>query len=520
PFASNILSSKEVYLDSTITQLVDSLKHHIQFSPLLLIVEGEYGSGKTTLFRYLSQSEITNIKLLPIQAEASDTLIQIQHKMSFHLQDLGAANYLDDNLKQLKTFDTMPVLIIDDAHTLSDIIFQELLRYKSQLHQDKEIDLKILLLANPGMAETIEKISDLGHNQLYVQSMPVFNEKQILNFCQHRLLVSGYSGQPVLDNNNAQQILKKSKGLPLLILESASRIIEKNLKKKSRPDFSIKKLALPAIALIIIFIGLGIYLFKPAPSTKMPIADYAVPEPPQAQHEQPQTLLQQPEPTETVESASQKPEPALAPTDTEELTISVTDSITADSPEQPDEPAIPDSPAQPAAPAETRTTQTLIASSTPTKEIIKHKTVSEPAKTIISDNVQKKPVAKIPPSTTKKPDIISSPSIHPALTELTKMGIHDHQWLLQQNSSHWTLQILGAREPQTLLKFAKQHKLADDSAWYETQLSGKPWYIIVHRFYTDKEIARSSIGRLSTELKQAKPWVKNLGTIQKSIKAK
>ena len=108
PFANTVLSYKETYTDPALTKIIDSIKHHFQFSPLLLIIEGEYGSGKTTLFRHLSQSEITNIKLLPAQAEAADTLMQIQHKMSFHLEDIGSANHLDDNLKQLTTFDSIP----------------------------------------------------------------------------------------------------------------------------------------------------------------------------------------------------------------------------------------------------------------------------------------------------------------------------------------------------------------------------------------------------------------------------
>ena len=95
--------------------------------------------------------------------------------------------------------------------------------------------------------------------------------------------------------------------------------------------------------------------------------------------------------------------------------------------------------------------------------------------------------------------------------------MHDKNWLLKQNPDHWTLQILGARDPDTLLKFATLHKLGDDSAWFETELNGKPWYIIVHRFYTDKDIARASIARLPDSLKTSKPWVKSVASIHQAI---
>ena len=95
--------------------------------------------------------------------------------------------------------------------------------------------------------------------------------------------------------------------------------------------------------------------------------------------------------------------------------------------------------------------------------------------------------------------------------------MRDAGWLKQQAPSTWTLQVMGAREPSTLVKFISQNKLNAESAWYQTELSGKPWYVLVHRFYTDKDIARESIQHLPEALKNTKPWVKNLGSIQKSL---
>ncbi|MDH5471406.1 MAG: AAA family ATPase [Gammaproteobacteria bacterium] len=541
PFISAVLSDNEIYLDSVITQLIASLNHHMQFSPLLLIVEGPYGSGKTTLFRYISQSDITNIKLLPVHAEASDTLVQLQHKMSFHLQDLGDANHLDDNLKHLKTFDNIPVLVIDDAHTLSDTVLQELFRYKTLLQQEKEIELKILLIANPGMSETIEKISGLQHNQLYVQTMPVFTDKQILNFCQHRLLSAGYSGQPLLDKSNAQLILKKSNGIPGAILEIALKVIEKNLKKKTKSERSINKLLIPAAALLLISIGAGVFfLISTQPDSSEPVK-YTAPvmektkPAPLEPHTKPKAI------TQKAVARQQASEQDMANTEDETRTAPaleksepLTDSDALQSPEQPAQPETPDQPPSPSIPvipeppeepeiAVTTTplvsdnainlpdekTDTLVASTALT---------NEPKKTLKKAAELDQVITETKPVIKTKPAITSAPTSHPALSQLAALGMHDKNWLLKQNSGHWTLQVLGARDPDTLVNFARLHKLGEDSAWYETQLSGNPWYIIVYRFYTDKEIARKSIDRLPVGLRQAKPWVKNIGDIHKAIK--
>ena len=106
---------------------------------------------------------------------------------------------------------------------------------------------------------------------------------------------------------------------------------------------------------------------------------------------------------------------------------------------------------------------------------------------------------------------------HPALEKLAAMGLRDANWLRQQDKTNWTLQILGARDPETLLKFAQRHKLGDDTAWYKTWLKGKPWYVLVHRLYTDRDIARQSIARLPQDLQKSRPWVKSMASIHRVI---
>jgi len=85
PFANEILTEESFFNHQALTKISDSLSHQVQFSDLLLLVEGISGAGKTSLFRQFIQTEIANTKILAIQAEATDTLVQIQQKMSMHL---------------------------------------------------------------------------------------------------------------------------------------------------------------------------------------------------------------------------------------------------------------------------------------------------------------------------------------------------------------------------------------------------------------------------------------------------
>ena len=516
PFTPSILPPEAVYNHASLTQLKDTVKHHLQFSELLLIIEGNFGSGKTTFFRQLMQEEIPNTFLMPQQVEATDTLVQIQQKMSIHLREQGDANHLDDNLKNMQMFDQTPVLMIDDAHMLSDTTLQELIRYRQQLLNEKECSLKILLFANKGMAATIKHISDLEQSEMFVQDLPALNNKQIVPFIQHRLLSAGASQQPSFDDRTVEAIHKRTTGNPLQIMAQAVVQIEKLAGKKPRSAASLNKPVLLGGGLLVVAAVAAVYLYlfsAPDPDdVSLSIPQPVIPEPPAASTEPPQPAASpdlgdgampapemtapstdpmpaepQPEiePTDSSDAADSHILPGLAPTDPEHVSETENEPETAvvtpgSEPPAPPAPPAPKPAAAPPPPPEVKPAPA------PT---VTH--VTRPA----------------PASTTD-----------PAFAELADLGLRNSQWLLQQEPNSWTLQILGAREPDTLVKFARQHQLGSDTAWYVTDLKGKPWYVLVHRSYSQRDVARQAINRLPAALKKARPWAKSMASVQKAIK--
>jgi len=530
PFAAAILPTESIFSDATREQLIDTTKHHLQFSDLLLIIEGDIGSGKTTLFRQLLQSDIENLLLISIPASATDTLTQIQQSISVNLKDQGDANYLDDNLKRLQAFDQTPVLIIDDAHVLADTTIQELLRYQKQLETEKEVKLKILMLANKGMAKTIETITDIQHNQLYVQEMPSYTVKQIHAFLLQRLNAVNYQGEDYFNNDILERISKKSNGIPFQILEQGIIQLEKLAKKQSGSSSNLMKPSVLFAGLIIIILtGMIGYYFLHV-----------------------DTLLEQnagiQEPVESAPTEldlntlddtaiiSDPAEPPPAIEIKENLASEVTDNVT-DTPIDNNEAlttnignTIEDNKAITAIEADTTDINSKTDATSKAEETeIKNTAEAEPIK-LTEAPAEPIQLAEPPVEVEAKTEVIKAEpviekvktvEVKPLNTQLAKLnsfGIRDADWIMQQNAQNWTLQIMGARDPATLVKFATQHKLGQTSAWFKTELSGKPWYVLIHRLYTDKDIARQSIQRLPAGLKASKPWVKNMGAIQKSIK--
>lgn len=520
PFTPSILSPDAIYNHAALTQLKDTVKHHLQFSNLMLVIEGNYGSGKTTFFRQLMQEQIPNTFLMPQQAEATDTLAQVQQKMSIHLKEQGDANQLDENLKNMQMFDQTPVLMIDDAHMLSDTTLQELIRYIKQLQVEQEITLKLLLFANKGMAATIKHVSDVQQSEMFVHDLPALSEKQIQSFIHHRLSNAGASNPlPVLDEKVVQNISSRTSGNPLQVMGLAVNSFEKMAKKQPTGNtLAIGKSArLLGLILALAAAGAAAYLFLFSGGESDALVS-APPRPkPVIAPQQPPVVAPPAQQTQPVEA---EPEPMPVPeviepgTHTEPTTPEPTTDTLETPPEEPAEdsnllpnmaPADPESMSEPTPPPEPARPETPPVPPAPA-----------PAPVVKSG---KQPGFNIQPSRQPAAESAAEPApADPALSELTGLGLRDSQWLKQQNPNQWTLQILGARDPDTLIKFARQHRLGAETAWYRTDLKGLPWYVLVHRLYPTRDIARQAVGRLPVELQKGRPWVKSLSAVQKAIK--
>lgn len=508
PFANEILTEKSFFNTQSLTKISDSLTHQVQFSDLLLLVEGEHGSGKTSLFRQFIQSDIANTKSLSMQAEATDTLIQIQQKMSIHMQDLGDANHLNENLKSLQMFDQTPLIIMDNSHVLSDTTLQELFRYQQQLKQEDEVTLKILLFANAGMSDTLQKITDIQADQIYVQIMPELSPKQLDSFITHRLRSAGYSGEPLLTSNDIQQLLKKCNSTPLEIMNHVAPIIDKTIHDRLNPATPtwIKSLIVTAILLVIITGAYFYFLFdktESEPTDKHPLTTDPITE---------ATVNETTDVINVLES-----DETTAETNNIETDVEVTeDTLLTETLIKPTaiEAQLPENIATANTNTESINEETA-ANVTPQPQVIK-----EPEPTPV---VQKETVQKIAPvKVITKPEIkgVVKPveKKNPILLELDKMGLQDASWLNSQNSQNWTLQLLGARDPETLLKFAQRNKLSTNAAWYKTWLTSKPYYVMVYGSYNSRENARNAINGLPPSIRSLKPWVKSIKSVQQALK--
>jgi septal ring-binding cell division protein DamX len=100
--------------------------------------------------------------------------------------------------------------------------------------------------------------------------------------------------------------------------------------------------------------------------------------------------------------------------------------------------------------------------------------------------------------------------------------IHSEKWLLSQESSYYTIQLMGARKEVLLFNFVEKNQLLEQNevAFYQTTFKDKPWFQLLYGIYATKKDARSAADNLPPKIRKSSPWIRRLSGVQKTIRGK
>jgi DamX protein len=82
----------------------------------------------------------------------------------------------------------------------------------------------------------------------------------------------------------------------------------------------------------------------------------------------------------------------------------------------------------------------------------------------------------------------------------------DRDWFGNQPGDHFTIQILGAREPSTVRRFMRQLEDPAETRVLPTRHNGDPWYVVVTGSYAERQAASAAIEGLDASWRAHDPF--------------
>lgn len=93
----------------------------------------------------------------------------------------------------------------------------------------------------------------------------------------------------------------------------------------------------------------------------------------------------------------------------------------------------------------------------------------------------------------------------------------DEKVLLMQPASNYTLQLLGAREKESIERFLQTYRGLDGLKSFATLFKSKPWYVVVYGSFSTRKQATAAVKKLPERLKKQRPWARSMKGIHSDI---
>ena len=105
----------------------------------------------------------------------------------------------------------------------------------------------------------------------------------------------------------------------------------------------------------------------------------------------------------------------------------------------------------------------------------------------------------------------------PAKKKPTSLRSRDEAFLLDQNASLFTIQLLASYDSDEVQRHIKKNRIADKVRIFRTVRDGRLWYVVSYGLYDSAETARAAIAKLSKSLQRNTPWIRSLKSIHSAI---
>ncbi|WP_117235966.1 AAA family ATPase [Vibrio maerlii] len=477
-------------LDSQ-TELLNRLQLLTNFGSNIITVHGAPGSGRTWVAQRFLEAWATekNQLLLMCHANQDDEqrrsilLKQVVHDPLFNEQDP-----ITESLERM--LDGEPcdiVLVVDDAHLLSERLLSELVHLAQYSQQQSHWSVNVVLFCNSGSIE-----STLSNLCQPFELKPIELELEYLSESEAQTFFESQVLRYIADEGAKKRALKafpKTEKYPGVLMALGDQKVEKRIIIRSIVGSPAKIAALVLILLLLIGAGYWWLLSKPAPETPevtvSTVEETVIPPKPGASlHDEVPKRDVTGEGSEFSEDGVQDDTLALPPTVVEGTTTleSQEDSgkrivVTSDVVD-----ALIDKEAQPEEPASSSTEA--------------ESSASEEA--------------------TTKSEATSEQSTDAQASQSEPLAFAQDE-LLAVSADRYTLQLAALTSEAETQAFISRHKLQGKVRVYPTMRSEREWFIITYRDFATIQQARDAVEALSAELQFVSPWAKSMSQVHREI---
>jgi len=497
PF-SVLLDDDSYYENENKTNIQKKIAHLLEYTNLVLFIQGEKGIGKTSLIKHglskhkedwliccLNSNDYTRAEAF-IEKLATDFDLDLANTPSPILS-------LQEQLGALQHTGKLPILVIDDIEEIKEALIplvSTLIQPSHFTGKNNQNDINDPHLRNerPSLRLVIsgEKIplallkaipqKDEEEQLKYLPVLPL-TEPETAQYVKHRLQVAGYYKSAPFDAAETKNIYLQSKGLPQAINQIANQKLSTFANNKPEKKVSAMlnthnkklKIAAASLATLVVITVVIMNLSSHSETTfteqtkALAIPTIAIPH------------------AATQNNASNI---ATKPTIAES---------TAPAPKASDNPNTETTAPQP----EKSTTREKTAQANK----IATETIREPTST----QAQAAPPPERSKNTVQK---------QPLLRTSKNAAI----WINSQNPDFFTLQLIGSTKKSSAEQFIKQHNLQNDAYVFSTTRKGKPWYSVIYKSFARRKEAVSAANSLPKSLNKIKPWIRQFEHIKQDMK--
>ena len=97
--------------------------------------------------------------------------------------------------------------------------------------------------------------------------------------------------------------------------------------------------------------------------------------------------------------------------------------------------------------------------------------------------------------------------------------VKDREWIAQQNPEHYSIQLVGVYRERSLINFVNRYadQLTDyPIAFNISEYRGQDWYNLVYGSFASFGEAQQALDSLPESIQQNSPWVRQMGSIQRT----